>query len=94
MHKTHKTHKTHRIRDRFWSEVSPTVERPESALNLRIALACFGLVVCAALGVLSWLAGWPVAAAALFAVALIAVVNVVVVARKRNKRGDGHTLFE
>ncbi|GIH21860.1 hypothetical protein Aph01nite_01700 [Acrocarpospora phusangensis] len=86
--------KTHRIRDRFWSEVSPTMERPESALNLRIALATFGLVVCIALGALSWLAGWWVAAVALGVVALISIVNLVVVERKRRERGDGHSLFE
>ncbi|GAA0379411.1 hypothetical protein Acor_00750 [Acrocarpospora corrugata] len=69
------------------------MERPETALNLRIALAIFGLVVSAALGVLSWLAGWFVPAVALWAIAVIAVVNLIVLAQKRVKRGDGHSLF-
>ncbi|WP_155348589.1 hypothetical protein [Acrocarpospora pleiomorpha] len=83
----------HRIRDRFWWEVSPTMERPRTPLNLRIALAVFGLVVSAGLGVLSWLAGWFVAAVALWAIAVIAVVNLIVLTQKRIKRGDGHSLF-
>lgn len=86
--------KLRQMRDRFWWEVSPTMERPQSALNLRIALATFGLVVSTGLGVLAWLAGWGGLALALWAVALIAVVDLIVVIRRRIKRGNGHTLFE
>ncbi|MEU1735853.1 DUF6343 family protein [Streptosporangium sp. NPDC020145] len=79
---------------RIWSEISPTGERPRSALNLRMALATFGLVVC---GVFAFLAGtagltWPTIVLAVLA--LVALIDLVVVARRRHRRGDGHTLFE
>ena len=75
-----------------------TVGHPYTALNLRLALAAFGLVACAALAVLGLRAGatgfgWVAAA-----LALVAVVDLVVVQlRRRARRRDGdrgHTLFE
>ena len=81
------------VRDRFWSIVSPTTERPQSALNLRIVLACFGLLACGAFAVLAIVADLPVLAIIMAALALIAVVDLVVVIRRRSKRGNGHSLF-
>jgi Family of unknown function (DUF6343) len=61
----------------------------QSALTLRLVLAAFGLVFCLVAGVL-WLAGdglpaWP--AVALFVLAAVAAVDLVVVAR-RKARGE------
>ncbi|MGY1593811.1 DUF6343 family protein [Geodermatophilus sp. SYSU D00708] len=60
----------------------------QSALTLRLVLAAFGLVVCVVGGVL-WLAaglpGW--AAAVLFVLAAVALVDLVVVVR-RKRRGE------
>jgi Flp pilus assembly protein TadB len=60
----------------------------QSALTLRLVLAAFGLVVCVVGGVL-WLAaglpGW--AAGVLFVLALVALVDLVVVIR-RKRRGE------
>ncbi|MFC0860963.1 DUF6343 family protein [Sphaerimonospora cavernae] len=81
-------------RDRFWSVFSPTSEPPRSALNLRIALAAFGLVVCVLFAALAVAAGLTVLAIGLAGLALIAVVDLVVVIRRRARRGDGHSLFE
>lgn len=80
-------------RDRFWSQVSPTGERPQSALNLRIALAIFGLVVCGVFAALAAATDLPVLAAVMGVLALIAVIDLVVVIRRRAKRSDGHSLF-
>jgi hypothetical protein len=59
-----------------------------SALTLRLVLAAFGLVFCLGAGVL-WLAGdlpvWP--AVALFVLAAVAAVDLVVVIR-RKARGE------
>jgi Family of unknown function (DUF6343) len=76
-----------------------TVGHPYSALNLRLALAVFGLAVCAALAVLLWRAGFVVGGVILGALALTAVVDIVVVQRRRRARrreepGRGHSLFE
>lgn len=73
-----------------------TVEHPYSALNLRLGLALFGLVFCAAAGtalllftpldVLAWI---------LIAMAVAAVIDAIVVQRRRHARRDEqHTLFE
>ena len=56
-----------------------TVGHPYSALNLRLALATFGLVVSVALGVLVLLAGHPVPAGILFVIAVTAVVDLIVI---------------
>jgi hypothetical protein len=76
-----------------------TVGHPYSALNLRLALAVFGLVVCAALAVLMWRADLLVGALILTALAVTAAVDIVVVQRRRRARrreepGRGHSLFE
>lgn len=74
-----------------------TVERPYSALNLRLGLALFGLVFCG-LGAAALLIWTPlhVLAWILVALAVIAAVDAVVVqARRRARRGEkGHSLFE
>jgi Flp pilus assembly protein TadB len=76
-----------------------TVGHPYSALNLRLALAIFGLVSCTALAVgLGW-AGYPVLAVIAAAIAVTAVVDLIVVQRRRIQRhrrepGAHHSLFE
>ena len=75
-----------------------TVDRPYSALNLRLVLAAFGLVVCSVLAVVLWRAGWTVPGWLLAGWALVAAVDLVVVqlrrrARRRAENGD-HSLFE
>jgi uncharacterized protein DUF6343 len=76
-----------------------TVGHPYSALNLRLALALFGLVVSAVLAVLAWRAdlGWLAAVLALLAV--VGAVDLVVIQRRRRARrreepGAHHSLFE
>jgi hypothetical protein len=77
-----------------------TVGHAYSALNLRLALASFGLVVCVALGVLALRADLLVLAAILGVFAVVAVVDLVVVQRRRIARrreeppGTRHSLFE
>jgi hypothetical protein len=76
-----------------------TVGQPYSPLNLRLALAAFGFVVCTVLSVLMFRAGWTVPAWLLAAWALVAVVDMVVIqfrrrARKRAEGGQDHSLFE
>ncbi|GII34318.1 DUF6343 family protein [Planotetraspora mira] len=80
-------------RDRFWSVFSPTAERPQSALNLRIVLAAFGLVVCAVFAAAASAVGLTTLAIGLAVLALIAGVDLAVVIRRRVRRGDGHSLF-
>jgi len=76
------------------------VGRPYSALNLRLVLASFGLVICVVLGVLAARADQPVLAGILGVFALVAVVDLVVVQRRRAARrreeppGTRHSLFE
>ncbi len=76
-----------------------TADQPYSALNLRLVLAIFGFVVCTALAVLLWRWGYEVPAWLLGAWALVAVVDIVVVQRRRRARhraegGRRHSLFE
>ena len=60
----------------------------QSALTLRLLLAGFGLAVCVAGGILLLVAGVPVwIAVVLFVLAAVAVVDLVVVAR-RKRRGE------
>ncbi|MCO7218878.1 DUF6343 family protein [Klenkia sp. PcliD-1-E] len=60
----------------------------QSALTLRLVLACFGLVTCTAGGVAALVLGVPVAfAVVLFVLAAVALVDVGVVAR-RKARGE------
>jgi membrane protein implicated in regulation of membrane protease activity len=75
-----------------------TVERPYSALNLRLALAIFGLVTSAGFAVLAFRTGWVAAGWILAALALIAAIDIVVIQLRRRARrrvqGPGQSLFE
>ncbi|HEX6873092.1 MAG TPA: hypothetical protein VF163_18495 [Micromonosporaceae bacterium] len=76
-----------------------TVGHPNSAPNLRLALAAFGLVVCLVFAILSWHADLPALAVVLAVGALVAVPDLVVVSlRRRDRRraepGRRHSLFE
>ncbi len=62
----------------------------QSALNLRLALAAFGLVVCAVLSVLVLRAGYALPGLLLLALAVAAAVDLVVVLRKRQRRAALH----
>ena len=61
-----------------------------SALNLRLVLAAFGAVVCAGLGLLALDVFGTVPAVVLFVLAAIAVVDLVVVQRRRSARAKAH----
>jgi Flp pilus assembly protein TadB len=70
-----------------------------SALNLRLALAIFGLVLSSAGSVVAFLAGGTVPGILLAVVAAVAVANIVVVQRRRRQQrrahpGQRHSLFE
>ncbi|MER7442090.1 DUF6343 family protein [Micromonospora avicenniae] len=76
-----------------------TVGHAYSALNLRLALAGFGLVIMAIFAVLAFLANivWLGVVCALLA--LVAVVDLVIIqrrraARRREEPGAKHSLFE
>ena len=77
-----------------------TVGHPYSALNLRLVLATFGLVVSLVLGILVARADHPVPAGVLFLLAVVAAVDLVVVQRRRaaRRRQDPpdthHSIFE
>jgi hypothetical protein len=75
-----------------------TVGHPYSALNLRFALAVFGLFTCAILAVLMMRAGATGFGWVLVALALVAAFDLVVVQlrrRARRREGEGRTsLFE
>jgi uncharacterized membrane protein len=74
-----------------------THDRPRSALNLRLALATFGMVVCAAFAAGAFLVGLTVLGVIMVVLAVIAVIDIVVVGRRiaaRRRRGEHHTLFE
>ena len=62
----------------------------KSALNLRLALAAFGLVVCAVLSVLVLRAGYAAPGLLLLALAVAAAADLVVVARRRQQRAAAH----
>jgi hypothetical protein len=70
-----------------------------SALNLRLAFAVFGLLTCAVLAFVSIRARLPVPAAVLAGLAVVAVIDLVVIQRRRSARrreepGARHSLFE
>ena len=76
-----------------------TVGHPYSALNLRLALAVFGLVVFAVLTWLAAAAGLLVLAVLCGIVVLTAVVDLAVIQYRRRQRrraepGVHHSLFE
>ncbi len=62
-----------------------------SALNLRLVLALLGAVLCAGLGVLVLRTGSAVAGLLLLALAVAAVVDAVLVQRRRAARAQAHT---
>jgi len=76
-----------------------TFDKPFSALNLRLVLALFGMVVCTVLAVLLLRWGRTVPAGLLGAWAVVAAVDAAVVqarrrARSRAEGGRRHSLFE
>lgn len=76
-----------------------TVGHAYSALNLRLVLASFGLVACTVLAVLAARLGLVVLAVALAVFAVVAIVDLVVIqrrraARRREEPGVRHSLFE
>jgi hypothetical protein len=75
-----------------------TVGHPYSALNLRLVLAAFGLVISVVFAVLLLRAGLELLGWVFVLLAVVAAVNLVVVQLRRRARrrteGDGHSLFE
>ncbi len=77
-----------------------TVDEPFSALNLRLVLAAFGMVVCTLLAIWLFHAGWTVPGWLLVAWAVVALIDVVIVQLRRRARrraegsGGDHSLFE
>jgi hypothetical protein len=71
-----------------------------SALNLRTVLAVFGLIVCGFFAWWSTAIGAPVAAGILAFLALTAVIDLIVIARRKRQRAAGqpgrthYSLFE
>lgn len=63
---------------------------PHSPLNLRLALALFGTVTCLLFGVLTLRAFGVGPAVFLFALALIGIVDLVVIQRRRSARARAH----
>jgi hypothetical protein len=63
-----------------------TPDRPYSALNLRLALAVFGLVVSLALAVLAFRSGYALLAGLALLVAVTAVVDLLVIQSRRSAR--------
>ena len=59
------------------------VGSPYSALNLRLTLAAFGLVVCTGLAILLWRADFPVAGWILAGWAVVALIDLIVVPMRR-----------
>ncbi len=75
----------------------------ESALNLRLVLAGFGLVACTALAVLAFGADFTLLGVVLVVLVVVAAVDLVVIVRRRAERGRAeaaagrrvdHGLFE
>ncbi len=75
-----------------------TVDRPYTALNLRLILASVGLIGWVGLAVLAFLGGYTVVGWFLIAAAAFAVIDLVVIQLRRRARdrndGGGHSLFE
>jgi hypothetical protein len=63
-----------------------TIGQPRSALNLRLLLALFGLVFCAAMAVVSFRGRLPVAGWAFAVLAVTALIDIVVIQRRRMQR--------
>jgi hypothetical protein len=63
-----------------------TIKHPYSALRLRLVLAVFGEVVCIAGGILLWVVAGAVGVAiALFVLAAIALVDIVVISLRMRR---------
>ncbi|WP_328794656.1 DUF6343 family protein [Herbidospora solisilvae] len=75
-----------RLGDRFWETFSPTSERPESALGLRLVLAIFGVLICAAVAVLAFLIGIVFLGVIMAVLAVIAIADLIVVIRRLRQR--------
>jgi hypothetical protein len=72
-----------------------TVERPYSALNLRLLLASFGLLASAVLAGLAFRLRYPWFGWALVVLAAVAAVDLVVIQlRRRRRNGRNYSLFE
>jgi hypothetical protein len=75
-----------------------TIDRPYSALNLRLILASVGLIGWVGLAVLAFLSGYSLLGWLLIAAAAFAVIDLVVIQLRRRARsrsdGGGHSLFE
>jgi hypothetical protein len=76
-----------------------TVEHPYSALNLRLALATFGLGSFAGLAIGAFYLHLTVAGVAAAIIALTALIDIVVIQMRRRQRfreegGKDHSLFE
>ena len=76
-----------------------TVGQPRSALNMRLLLAVFGLVSCTVLAVLLFRANIAIGGWALAVLAVVALVDIVVIQRRRMERrrrepDRHHSLFE
>jgi uncharacterized protein DUF6343 len=72
-----------------------TVGHAYSPLNLRLALAVFGLVLSAAFAALFFHAGLPFFGWLFIVLAATAAVDIVVIQLRRRARHDGHhSLFE
>lgn len=66
-----------------------------SALNLRLVLSAFGLILCGALSVLAARAAFDLPALLLALLALVALVDLIVVQRRRRReQRPGSSLFE
>jgi hypothetical protein len=63
-----------------------SIGQPRSALNLRLLLAMFGLIFCAAMAVVSFRIKLPVVGWALVVLAVIALIDIVVIQRRRVHR--------
>jgi Family of unknown function (DUF6343) len=74
--------------------------KAQSALNLRLVLASFGLIFSLPLAVWAAVAGYPVPAILLGALALVAFIDLIVIQARRRRRhreeppGTHHSLFE
>jgi predicted metal-binding membrane protein len=76
-----------------------SLQHPYSALNLRLLLACFGLVCCVALTAVALLAGLTVLAWCAVGLGLLTIVDLVVIvtrlrARRRADPQAHPSLFE
>lgn len=71
------------------SEPGSEPGRAQSALELRLVLASIGLVSCGAGAGAAAVAGWLIAAAVLSALAALALVDLVVVERRRQEHRLG-----